>query len=187
MERGERVISAGDIDDSLAPRDELEHLLGSANIREYIRNAWLFIPCRTFFIPYGAGISHNGSRVYISYDVQTIIDGSDCASALVRHETTEWALRRFLDIGSDYLSDPRGHRLANRAEEQRVLALLDRENAWELYQEVIDPQVVLDERTEFDDKPIPRDLALYPYPEDLAERLKRAIYNDRSEEEWRKL
>ena len=181
-------MSSGDIDDRLAPEGELQELYANNNnLAEYLWKAYLFKPILTFFIPFGAGISEDGSRVYISHDIQTDIDGVKCENALVRHETTEWGVREFCDIGVDYASDPRGHRLGNRAEHDRVVQLLDRPNSWELYGEVIDPQVVIDERQNLDGKPIPRDLALYPYDEEFIEKIKEAMWNDRSIEEWEKL
>jgi len=182
-------MATGDIDDILASAAGLA-LIRQHNpeLDAYLTEAYHFTPIRTFFIPYGAGISSNGKRVYISYDLQTTIDGVECANALVRHECTEWGLRYFLGIGTDYASDPRGHRLGNRAEHDRVVELLDRPDAWDLYAEVIDPQVILAEREDFEDKPIPQDLALYPYPKDLRYKLRKAaMENQRSWEEWEKV
>ena len=181
-------MSSGDIDDVLAPEGELEQFrLEQPALDEYLSRAWQFKPIRTFFIPFAAGISHDGNRVYISYDIQTNIEGVECESALVRHETTEWALREFCDIGEDYASDPRGHRLGNRAESNRAESLLGRPDAWELYSEIIDPQVIRTERENLRGKPIPRDLALYPYDEGMAERLMEEMWSERSFEEWNRL
>jgi hypothetical protein len=181
-------MSTGDIDNHLGPEGELERLRAeNPDLDAYLTKAWALAPCRVFFIPYGAGISDNGQRPYISNDVQTSINGRECDSALVRHETTEWGLRHFLGIGQDYLDDPIGHRLANRAEAERVEAILECEDAWELYSSIIDPQVELDERQDLEEKPLPKDLALYPYDQGMIEKIKEAMENERSMEEWRKL
>lgn len=181
-------MSAGDIDNVLASEGELDWLrLHHPDLNAYLTMAWSLKPIRTFFIPAGAGISDSGKRVYISYDIQTIVDGIECESCLVRHETTEWGLRLFAGIGYDYFLDPRGHRLGNRAECDCALHLLGRDDAWEIYSEIIDPQVVIDERMEFDEKPVPRDLALYPYEDEQREALQMAMWNKRSEEEWSRL
>ena len=181
-------MSAGDIDDHLGSQETLNRLLvEKPEFASYCASAWSLPPIRTFFIPFGAGISDAGNRVYISYDLQTMVDNVECANALVRHETTEWALRQFCSIGLDYSSDPSGHRLANLVEHDRVCSLLDRPEAWDRYCEIIDPQVILDERQSFADKSVPKDLALYPYPPDIADRLRQAMWNVRSEQEWGKL
>ena len=88
----------------------------------------------------------------------------------------------------DYSTDSRGHHLGNRAEHDRVIELLGPEG-WDLYSRIIDPQVILDERQNVIEmeKPIPRDLAMYPYDEDEITELKVAMQNDRSVEEWEKL
>ncbi len=181
-------MSTGDIDDRLGPEGELEELrLQYPELEEYLSWAWGLKPVRTFFIPYAAGISADGKRVYISYDIQSSVEGIDCESALVRHETTEWGLRRFCLIGEDYITDPRGHRLSNRAEHDRIVQLLGGEDAWDIYTEIIDPQVINAERGDFEDRPIPQDLALYPYDQEEQEKLITAMWNERSQEEWNKL
>src|SRR5215831_16700836 len=129
-------MSTGDIDDKLGPEGELVNLRQRyPDLDAYLRDAWNFVPVRTFFIPLGAGINEDGTRVYISYDIQTNIDGVECENALVRHETTEWALREYCGIGEDYASDPSGHRLANLAEHDRVIELLAGrgDDAWSVY------------------------------------------------------
>ncbi len=181
-------MSAGDIDDRLGDAEELARLRATDHhFSMWLQAAYQLHPIRTFFIPYGAGISEDGNHVYISYDIQTIVDGIECESALVRHEATEWGLRHFFGIGEDYESDPSGHRLANRAEHDRVVQLLVREDAWDIYTEIIDPQVILAERTDIGEKPVPKDLAMYPYDENLQNKLIEAQLNDRSNEEWSKL
>ena len=180
-------MSAGDIDDRLGPEGELDELRAEhPELDRYLTMAWQLKPVRTFFIPFGAGISSTGLRVYVSNDIQAIINGIECESALVRHETTEWALREYCKIGEDYASDPRGHRLANRAEHDLVIHLIGIDG-WERYSEIIDPQVMIDEREDIEDKPIPGDLALYPYDDEMVTMLCDAMYNKRSEEEWSKL
>jgi len=182
-------LSTGDIDNRLGPELELSQLRATnPEFDAYLRVAWQFKPIRTFFVPYGAGCSSDGQRVYISYDVQSNIDGIECESALVRHETTEWALREFLNIGDNYAEDPSGHRLANRAEFDRVNELLrDRVDAWELYSEIIDEQVLNAERQQYSDRPIPQDLAMYPYSPHERAKLQDAMGNDRSWDEWERL
>ena len=183
-------MSAGDIDDTLAPEGQLEALCAANPIyNEYLIRAWHFIPIRTFFIPYGAGVSEDLERVYVSYDLQTIIDGIETVECVLRHETAEGGARVYCDpqIGFDYAKDSRGHWLGNRAEHDRVLELLRRPDAWEIYGEIIDAQVVLEERTKFADKPVPLDLALYPYDERFRDMIREAQVNDRSAEEWEKL
>lgn len=182
-------MASGDIDDTLGPGAELDNLRRqNIELDQYLIRAWQFKPVRTFFIPFGAGISNDGERVYISYDIQTCIDGVECENALVRHETTEWALREFAGIGKDYAADPSGHRLANRAEFEMVAALLaPRDDPWGLYSEIVDEQVINAERTRFDERPIPQDLALYPYSYGMRGKLQEAMLNDRSWEEWAKI
>lgn len=182
-------MSSGDIDDRLGPEGMLDNLRKhNIDLDLYLRSAGLIKPIRTFFIPYGAGISQDGSRVYISYDVQSNIDGVECEAALVCHETTEWALREYAGIGMDYAADPAGHRLANRAEYELVNILLaPRPDPWAIYSEVIDEQIMNAERIRFDNRPIPQDLALYPYDYSMRLKLQDAMHNDRSWEEWEKL
>lgn len=182
-------MSAGDIDDKVEPPMVFHNAMrNNASFHAYIERAWRLKPVRSFFIPWGAGISDDGETVYISYDIQTVVDGVECENALVRHETTEWALRHFLGIGDDYSADPSGHRIANGIEFDRVRALLGYDNI-DIYREVIDEQVLRDERIDFSGKPIPRDLALYPYEsdDDVRARIMGEMFNDRSVEEWEKL
>src|SRR5260370_2614265 len=181
-------MSSGDIDNKLAGEGELPYLRqASFALDEYLEQAWLIQRIRTFFLPCGAGISEDGKTVFISYDLQTIVNGVECENALVRHETTEWGLREFCKIGEDYLTDPRGHRISNRAEFDRVVQLLGIEDAWDVYSEIIDEQIINEERQEFEGRPIPRDLALYPYEEDQRPELKEEMLNDRSYEELAKI
>jgi len=181
-------MSSGDIDDTLGDAEYLKELRrDNIPFERYLCLAFFYKPIRSFFIPFGAGISEDGRRVYISNDLQSIVQGVECESALVRHEVVEWGLRYFLKIGEDYQEDPRGHRLANRAEHDRVLQLLDRSDAWELYTTIIDPQIMREERDEIKKRAIPRDLALYPYDDEFRDALQLAMWNDISEEEWSKL
>lgn len=183
-------MSAGDIDDVEADASELANFRRDyPDLDEYLKWAWEQRAVRTFFIPFAAGISSDGKVPYISYDVQTIIDGIDLENALVRHETTEWGLRQFCGVGDDYGNDPIGHRIANNAEFTRVRSLMARPNALDIYKEIIDEQVYRSERTSVKGRPIPRDLALYPYGEDpiLYDKLVLEMHNDRSYEEWNKL
>jgi hypothetical protein len=59
----------------------------------------------------------------------------------------------------------------------------------DIYQEIIDEQIHRTERMEITGRPIPRDLALYPYEDDttLCEKLETEMFNERSDEEWYKL
>jgi hypothetical protein len=183
-------MSAGDIDDKEEPLSTLARLrIENKDFDEYLMWARNIVPVRTFFIPFGAGVSEDGKTVYVSYDVQTTINGIDYESALVIHETTEWALRRYLGIGDDYADDPLGHRIANSAEFTRVRTLGGGNAGLDIYQEIIDEQIHRTERMEITGRPIPRDLALYPYEDDvgLCDKLQEEMFNERSDEEWFKL
>jgi hypothetical protein len=183
-------MSAGTIDDKEEPASTLTRLrLDNPDFNKYLEWAWSIKPIRTFFIPYAAGISENGKHVYISYDIQTEIDGVELENCLVRHETTEWALRYYLGIGEDYANDPLGHRISNNAEFDRVRQLMDRPDALEIYKEIIDEQVYRSEREAVEGRPVPRDLALYPYEDrpEFVDTLQEEMFNERSEEEWDKL
>lgn len=182
-------MSAGDIDDHEYAGLLDKYRAESEELDEYLKLAWTFRPVRSFFIPFAGGMSEDGMTVYISHDIQTYFEGIDLETALVRHETTEWGLRRYLGIGEEYSDDPTGHRIANNAEFDRVRQLLDRDNALKIYEEWMDPQVFTSERTQITGKPIPRDLALYPYEEDtkLYDELQQEMWNERSIEEWRRL
>ncbi len=180
-------MSAGDIDDDVIPLEAVNKLRKRfQELDNYLKLAWTFHPFRSFFIPYGAGISEDGMRVYISHDIQTVVSGIECENALIRHETTEWGLREFCSIGIDYAADPNGHRMANVVEFARVYELVDRPNAIELYEGILDPQVILAERTKVKGKPVPRDLALYPYEDDekLLYDLKDEMWSQISIDEW---
>jgi hypothetical protein len=183
-------LSAGDIDDHEAsPLELLRYRSESKELNDYLEWAWRLKPIRSFFIPFAAGISEDGQTVYISNDIQTYFETIELENALVRHETTEWGLRRYLGIGEEYSDDPLGHRIANNAEFDRVRQLLDRPDALKIYEEWMDPQVYTSERTQIKGKPVPRDLALYPYEEDtkLCDELQEEMWNERSVEEWGKL
>jgi hypothetical protein len=183
-------MSAGDIDDKEEPISTLAKLrIENPEFDEYLMWARTIKPIRTFFVPFGAGASEDGKTVYISYDIQTTIDNIDYESALVIHETTEWALRSYLGIGDDYADDPLGHRIANSAEFARVRTLGGGDAGLDVYKEIIDSQVFNSERMDITGRPIPRDLALYPYVEDtdLYDKLQEEMFNERSDEEWYKL
>jgi hypothetical protein len=183
-------MSAGDIDDEEAnPSELIRCRRESGEFHAYLDWAWRLKPIRTFFIPFAAGISEDGRTIYISHDIQTYFEGIELESALARHETTEWGLRRYLSVGEEYSSDPIGHRIANNAEFDRVRQLLDRPDAIKSYEEWMDPQVFTTERTNIKGKPIPRDLALYPYEDDvtLCDELEEEMWNERSVEEWERL
>src|SRR6266702_7291255 len=136
-------MSAGDIDDRLGPEGELDSLRTEyPSLDAYLNSAPAIN--RNYNIPYGAGISEDGQTVYIDSRLNTMVDGVDCAQALATHERVEWALREFCQIGRDYAADPRGHRLANRAEYEMVHNLLWKQfefpdDAWEEYDDALDP------------------------------------------------
>lgn len=168
-------MSAGDIDDTLGSILELERLKMQFQDFQVYWNAIDTLPIsRTFHIPYGAGINAKGTIVYVSSDIDPFVNSIDCASALAYHEATEWALRKFCQVGVDYAHDPQGHRLANRAEAERAAKLLSLpvDAAWKLYSKHIDPEVQYDESEPIAN--VPPDLALYPYPPDLRAKIKAA-------------
>ncbi len=157
-------MTAGDIDDKLGPAGELERLRQEhQDLDEYLLHADE-LPILAASCPYGAGISKDGQRRYIDPRLQTELDGVDLKPALAEHETVEWGVRQYCKIGLDYAYDPRGHRLANRAEYNKVAELfpdLDPDEAWEVYDEFLDPQLKALENL---DIPAPaKDLDMYPY------------------------
>ena len=168
-------MSAGDIDDHLGPATELERLEATnAELRTYLAWARANIAIERATIPFGGGISKDGKTAYVHPDLDCTVNGIDCIFAVATHEFTEWALRQFCGIGEDYADDPRGHRLANRAEYQRVGLLLyshpsqfeNQEAAWEAYDAHLDPQLTALEHAPLTN--VPSDLALYPYESDEA-------------------
>ena len=167
-------MSAGDIDDHLGPATELERLEATnAELRNYLTWARANIAIERATIPFGGGINRTGTTVYVHPDLDCTVNGVDCTFAIATHEFTEWALREFCRIGEDYADDPRGHRLANRAEYDEVYRLtpddyddVTPEEAWDAYDSHLDPQ-----RTALEHAPltnVPSDLALYPYESDEA-------------------
>src|SRR6202035_3796358 len=109
-------MSAGDIDDRLGPEGSLEELRAKCpDLDAYLRIANALPWVKTFSIPFLAGISNDGQTRYIDHRLDTILRGFDISPALATHESVEWAIRRWTGIGEDYTTDPRGHRLANRA------------------------------------------------------------------------
>lgn len=178
-------MSAGDIDDKLGPADELSRLRSeNPKLNRYI----LYIPTVPIFraeVPFSAGITQGGRICYIDPRLDTILDGVDISPALREHECTEWALRWYCQIGMDYAGDPRGHRLANRAEYEKVLELIGPAvpaepdgfyaDFWrDRYDSFLDPQVRFIETAPLTS--VPRDLDLYPYANDekLLARIKEA-------------
>ena len=163
------------LDDKMGPLEGLNRLLGgNREFSEYFKKIEHLRISRDFHIPYGAGISNDGAKVYISSDIKTIVQGVDCGICLVYHEATEWGLREFCKIGLDYNKDPRGHEFANRVEARKASELLGLplEEAWKIYGRIIDPQVMHDEDGVVAD--VPGDLALYPYTKKLQEKIKRS-------------
>ena len=170
-------MSAGDIDDRLGPATELERLEATnAELRTYLAWARSNITIERATIPFGGGISKDGKTAYVHPDLDCTVNGIDCIFAVATHEFTEWALRQFCRIGEDYADDPRGHRLANRAEYDEVYRLLvnddyaqdqnKAEEAWDAYDSHLDPQLTALEHAPLTN--VPSDLALYPYESDEA-------------------
>ena len=164
-------MSAGDIDDRLGPATELERLEATnAELRNYLAWARASIAIERADVPFGGGISKDGQTVYIHPALDCIVSETDCIFAVATHEFTEWALREFCRIGEDYADDPRGHRLANRAEYDKVSELLgegdalDNRDTWEAYDDHLDPQLTAIEHAPLTN--VPKDLALYPYESD---------------------
>lgn len=162
-------MSAGDIDDRLGPEGELERLcFENEELGIYITEMDS-LPIERASIPFGAGISQDGQTRYIDSRINCDLNGTDVSICLVTHESVEWALREFCGIGEDYASDPRGHRLANRAEYEKVADLFgvvhdNAEDVWMDYDDFIDPQIRAIEHDPLAN--VPKDLALYPYAED---------------------
>lgn len=151
-------MSSGDIDDTLGPEGELEALASQHSALRAYLTLMSTLPILKGQTPFSAGISTDGRTRYIDPRLATILDGVDLSPALATHESIEWALREFCQIGVDYGRDPRGHRLANRAEAEMAESLgFD----WETYSEFIDPQVRAIEALPL--TAVPGDLALYPY------------------------
>lgn len=158
-------MSAGDVDDTLGSEAELQSLLRENRaLGDYLKGATELPILRGNDIPFGAGISTDGQRRYIDRHLHTRFRGLDISQALATHESTEWGLRKFAQIGVDYPKDPSGHRLANRAEFialARIFQSSADEGLWRDYSNFIDPQVKRDEKENIEEPP--QDLALYPY------------------------
>jgi hypothetical protein len=160
-------MSAGDIDDILGPSGELLRLRSTSVLLDVYLSYVDSRPVIRGGVPYGAGISEDGQVVYLDSRLDVSLNGVDVSSALATHEQVEWGLRRYLEIGVDYATDPRGHRLANREEYNAVAGLfpeLTPADAWDLYDEFIDPQVRKIETSPLDN--VPYNLATYPYEHD---------------------
>lgn len=166
-------MTAGDIDDHLGPIGELQRLANETpRLKDYLAGID-DLPIYRGSIPFSAGISVDGRIRYLDNALDTSLNGVDVSLALATHESVEWALREFCQIGVDYANDPRGHRLANREEYEKVTDLWSKsgkpniweeapENGlWEQYDDFIDPQVRRIEKSPVSD--VPPDLALYPY------------------------
>jgi hypothetical protein len=162
-------MTAGSIDDKLGPEGELEKLRRRSALLDTYISTMGTRPVYRAGVPFGAGISQNGQFIYLDSRLDTVINGVDVGEALATHEQIEWALREYLKIGEDYEYDPRGHRLANRAEYEVVTLLfpdLEPQEAWDLYDEFIDPQIRKIEGEDLSN--CPSDLATYPYEHDKA-------------------
>jgi hypothetical protein len=164
-------MSAGDIDDRLGPSGELAKLRAlHSDLDEYLKGADDLPILSVTGIPYGAGISTDGLRRYVNSSLSTDLDGVDLKPALATHESVEWALREFCGIGEDYEADPKGHRLANRAEYEKVTELFamsmdygenEESRIWDTYDDFLGPQLAACETAEILSPPA--DLAMYPY------------------------
>ena len=156
-------MSTGDIDDRLGPEGRLEELRKEyPDLDNYLTGLTSIVVNRDYDIPYTAGISTDGLTVYIDRRLNLDLDGKDLTPAVMTHECVEWALREFCSIGEDYQYDPTGHRLANRAEMEVAEHILGRgQEAWDLYDDFMDPQVRRIEHAKIEK--VPSDLALYPY------------------------
>ena len=168
-------MTTGDIDDKLGPEGELAHLRDLfPNLDAYLSTCDDLPIILVTGLPYGAGISTDGQRRYVDSRLDTMFQDADIKPAIARHESVEWALRKFYEIGEVYASDPRGHRLANRAELEKVTEIfygsvdnvtqVDEEDLWSAYDDFLDPQLAALEHMEI--VGTPADLALYPYAED---------------------
>lgn len=159
-------MSAGDIDDRLGPEGELDRLKAeNTELRAYLETINdLEIDTNEWTIPYGFGISTDGRVRYGDHRLNCFLDGVDISIGPATHESVEWAVRRFCGIGEDYAHDARGHRLANRAEYEVVASLfpnLPPDDAWDKYDDFLDPQIRKIEHAPL--TKVPSDLALYPY------------------------
>ena len=103
-------MTAGDIDDRLGPEGLLESLANETPaLHDYLKqmdNHPILRAC----IPFGAGISTDGRVRYIDRRLDTVLNDVDISLALATHESVEWALREFCQIGVDYAKQPLGHR-----------------------------------------------------------------------------
>lgn len=162
-------MTSGDIDDTIGSQFQLTRYLETNDaFRSYMATADQ-LPILRATIPYGAGISTDGQTRYIDYRINTMFNDVDVALALATHESCEWGLREFLKVGLYYEIDPLGHRLANRAEFNKLIEVYAYPpqdeyitDLWEEYDDFIDPQIRRIEHSELDCN-IPLDLALYPY------------------------
>lgn len=159
-------MSAGDIDDQLGPEGKLTELRHEYPDLDTYLSKIGDLKIERACVPFGAGISEDGQTIYIDPRINTILDGIDLAPALAIHESTEWGLRTFCAIGTDYANDPEGHRLANRAEHNAVGLLLtavadDADEAWKIYDDFINPQITKLEHDEIG--AVAPDMDLYPY------------------------
>jgi hypothetical protein len=164
-------MSSGDIDDFLGPSAELERLIAThADLRQYLEWARANIEIVRAECPYTGGISTDLKVAFIDPRLNTILADTDIIRAPVTHEFTEGGLRKFCQIGIDYAEDPRGHRLANRAEYNVVMEILGpvfpgpTDDPWSIYDDFMDTQVRKIEKLPLT-KVDPR-LWLYPYESD---------------------
>jgi hypothetical protein len=162
-------MTSGDIDDTLGPKGELDRLRQKFVQLDTYLSYMESRPILRAGVPFGAGISRDGQTVYVDSRLDVHISGVDVSQALSTHEQVEFGLRQFAGIGEEYESDPRGHRLANRAEYDVVANLfpeMDPNEAWDMYDEHIDPQIREIETAPLSN--VPYNLATYPYEHDEA-------------------
>lgn len=161
-------MSAGDVDDRLGPEGKLEELRQEyPALNRYLLRTLPIIQAYPISIPFTGGISKDGGTRYLDWRLKTIFRGKDIRRATARHEQVEWGLREYCGIGEDYEFDPRGHRLANRAEMEElshifeITSAIDEQGLWDAYDDFMDPQVRRIEHGPI--QMVPKDLALYPY------------------------
>jgi len=170
-------MTSGSVDDKLGSEEVLQDYKNRFPLfREYMELCD-DLPIERTCVPETGGISMDLQVRFISDRFDTLLNGRDISTAIGRHESCEGALRKFCGIGVDYQDDPRGHRLANRAEWNEVAKLfpeMDPDEAWETYDDFVDPQVRKIERLGVYGSVDPR-MDLYPYEgTDLYEAMQQA-------------
>jgi len=167
-------MTAGSIDDHLGSSIELARLIEQfPSFGDYLAQAEDFDLNTEYDCPFVGGITDDGQTPLGDRHFNWDWNGLIIKPCIREHECTEWGLREFCRIGVDYEKDPRGHRLANRAELDELTRQLylqqinderrsmNEKELWEAYDAFIDPQVkgVEGEKITL----IHPQLALYPY------------------------